>query len=102
MVREESFQEHARAEDAAQNQESSKQDDAQQPSNEQGSQQQATNGQWPMGGDMGQGVSNSGYGFEGMNQGFPNMPFNNTGDFSSMMQFMPNNAIGAFPNMMGS
>ncbi|KAL8870157.1 MAG: hypothetical protein Q9174_003735 [Haloplaca sp. 1 TL-2023] len=101
MVREESFQEHARAEDAAQGQESSKQDDAQQLSNGQGSQSQVTNGQWPMGGGMGPGMNSSGYGFEGMNQGFPGMPFNNTGDFSSMMQFMPNNAMGAFPNMMG-
>ena len=45
-----------------------------------------------------------GFGFDA--NGLANMGFNGVGDFSQMMQFMPNgmsNAMmgGAFPNMMG-
>lgn len=40
-------------------------------------------------------------GFDGMTGGFPNMAFANPADFQSMMQYMPNNAMGGFPNMMG-
>lgn len=46
----------------------------------------------------------NGLGFDVMNGGFPNMGFNGTGDFSQMLQFMPNgmqhNSIGSIPNMM--
>ena len=46
-----------------------------------------------------------GFGFDGTNGGFPNLGFNGVGDFSQMMQFMPNGMpnpmMNAFPNMMG-
>ena len=49
-------------------------------------------------------MANNSFGFDGTN-GFPNMGFNGTPDFTQMMQFMPNgmanSAMGAFPNMMG-
>jgi len=52
----------------------------------------------------GQGM-NAGFGFDGSIGGFPNMGMNGMGDFSQMMQFMPNgmqnNMMGSFPNMMG-
>ena len=52
-----------------------------------------------------QGTNISGFGFDGTNGGFPNMGFNGMGDFSQMMQFMPNGMpnpmMGAFPNIMG-
>lgn len=84
-VREESFQEQAQGEGTTMNQ--STQNDSQQPQNQHGMQMQGMNG-----GNLG---------FDGMNNGFPNMAFNNPADFNAMMQFMPNNAMGAFPNMMG-
>ncbi|KAL8813342.1 MAG: hypothetical protein Q9223_007067, partial [Gallowayella weberi] len=86
-VREESFTEQARGEVAAATQVTQQQDSSQQLHNQQIMQMQGMNG-----GNMG---------FEGMNNGFPNMAFNNPGDFNSMMQFMPNGVMGAFPNMMG-
>ncbi|KAL8769763.1 MAG: hypothetical protein Q9209_004379 [Squamulea sp. 1 TL-2023] len=85
-VREESFQEQAQGDGSAINQ-VTQQDGSQQPQSQQGMQMQGTNG-----GSMG---------FDGMNNGFPNMAFNNPGDFNAMMHFMPNNAMGAFPTMMG-
>ena len=52
-----------------------------------------------------QGTNISGFGFDGTNGGFPNMGFNGMGDFSQMMQFMPNGMpnpmMGAFPNITG-
>ncbi|KAL9592909.1 MAG: hypothetical protein Q9179_006257 [Wetmoreana sp. 5 TL-2023] len=101
QVREESFQEQARAEGAALNQTTSQQDGSQPPQNQQSVQMQGTDAQWPAGQTAGQGMNGGSYGFEGMSNGFPNMAFNNPGDFNSMMQFIPNNAMGAFPNMMG-
>ena len=60
--------------------------------------------QWPPVSGVGPGMKNNSYGFDGTN-GFPNMGFNGAPDFSQMIQFMPNgmpnNAMGAFPNMMG-
>ncbi|KAI4237848.1 MAG: hypothetical protein LQ349_001543 [Xanthoria aureola] len=84
-VREESFQEQAQGDGTTMNQ--STQNDSQQPQNQLGMQMQGLNG-----GNLG---------FDGMNNGFPNMAFNNPADFNTMMQFMPNNAMAAFPNMMG-
>ncbi|KAL9613320.1 MAG: hypothetical protein Q9167_002142 [Letrouitia subvulpina] len=52
--------------------------------------------QWAAANGVGQGM-----GFDGLNGGFPNMGFNGTPDMSQMMQFIPNNAMTAFPNMMG-
>ncbi|KAL8855979.1 MAG: hypothetical protein Q9178_007429 [Gyalolechia marmorata] len=85
-VREESFQEQAQGDGAAMNQ-TTQQDGSQQTQNQHNMQMHGMNG--------------GGMGFEGMNNGFPSMAFNNPGDFNAMMQFMPNNAMGAFPNMMG-
>ena len=49
-------------------------------------------------------MANGGFELDGMN-GFSNMGFDGSGDFSQMMQFMPNgmqpNAMGGLPNMMG-
>lgn len=49
-------------------------------------------------------MNNSSFGLDGTN-GIPNMGLNGMGDFSQMMQFMPNGMpnpmMGAFPNMMG-
>ncbi len=84
-VREESFQEQAQGDGTTMNQ--STQNDSQQPQNQLGMQMQGLNG--------------VNFGFDGMNNGFPNMAFNNPADFNTMMQFMPNNAMAAFPNMMG-
>ena len=51
-----------------------------------------------------QGMNIGGFGFDGTNGGF-SMGFNGMGDFSQMMQFMPNGMpnpmMGAFPNVMG-
>lgn len=74
---------------------------SQQPLNKQNGQTQAGNTQPPAGQGAGQGFNGGGYGFEGMNVGFPNMALNNPADFNTMMQFMSNNAMGGFPNMMG-
>ena len=53
-----------------------------------------------------QGMNSGALGFDGANSGFPNMGLNGMGDFSQMMPFMPNgmpnNMMGAFPNMMGA
>ncbi|KAL8752047.1 MAG: hypothetical protein Q9199_006013 [Rusavskia elegans] len=84
-VREDSFQEQAQGDGTTMNQ--STQNDSQQPQNQHGMQMQGMNG-----GNLG---------FDGMNNRFPNMAFNNPADFNAMMQFMPNNAMGAFPNMIG-
>ncbi|KAI4256122.1 MAG: hypothetical protein LQ352_002229 [Teloschistes flavicans] len=96
-VREESFQAQTQAEDAGQEQATSKANGSQQPPNQQDGQTQLGNTQWP----AGQGLNGGGFGFEGMNNGFPNMALNNPADFNTMMQFMPTNAMGGFPNMMG-
>ncbi|KAL8665770.1 MAG: hypothetical protein Q9168_007628 [Polycauliona sp. 1 TL-2023] len=85
-VREESFQEQAQGDGATLNQ-SAQQDQSQQPQNQQSMQMQ--------------GMNSGTMGFDAMNNGFPNMAFNNPADFNTMMQFMPNNAMGGFPNMMG-
>ncbi|KAL9100101.1 MAG: hypothetical protein Q9163_004491 [Psora crenata] len=48
---------------------------------------------------------NGGFGFDGSIGAFPNMAFNGMGDFSQMMQFMPNGMpnpmMAGFPNMIG-
>ena len=66
---------------------------------------QAQNGQARPASGAGQATLNGGFGFDAMN-GFQNMGFNGSEDFSQMMQFMPNglqgNPMGAFPNMMGT
>lgn len=63
------------------------------------------NQQWGAQDGAGSFISNGGFGFDASNGGFPNLGFNAAGDFSQMMQFMPNgmqtNNVGAFPNMMG-
>ena len=69
---------------------------SEQPHNQLDASKQDVGGHWAAGG---QGMN--GFGFEGMSGGFPNMGFNNPADFNQMMQFMPNGAIGSFPNMMG-
>lgn len=50
-------------------------------------------------------MNNGSFGFDATNGGFPNMGLNGMGDFSQMMQFlpngMPNNMMNSFPNMMG-
>ncbi|KAL8685462.1 MAG: hypothetical protein Q9218_007745, partial [Villophora microphyllina] len=101
MVREESFQAQTQAEAAGEHQLASQANGFQQPQNQQNGQTQVGNPQWPAGQGVGQGITGGGFGFEGMNAGFPNMAINNPADFNSMMQFMPNNAMGGFPNMMG-
>ncbi|KAL9047075.1 MAG: hypothetical protein Q9214_000256 [Letrouitia sp. 1 TL-2023] len=62
----------------------------------QGSNSQEMMNQWTAANGVGQGM-----GFDGLNGGFPNTGFNGTPDMSQMMQFMPNNAMTAFPNIMG-
>lgn len=61
--------------------------------------------QWGMQNGGGSLINNGGFGFDTTSGGFPNLGFNATGDFSQMMQFMPNglqtNNMGTFPNMMG-
>ncbi|KAK4692645.1 hypothetical protein P7C71_g4597, partial [Lecanoromycetidae sp. Uapishka_2] len=71
------------------------------------SEQQQISGQtqqWANTNGMGQGMNTAGFGLDGAN-GFPNMGVNGMGEFSQMMQFMPNGMpnpiMGAFPNMMG-
>ncbi|KAL8735182.1 MAG: hypothetical protein Q9166_001058 [cf. Caloplaca sp. 2 TL-2023] len=85
-VREESFQDQSGGDGAVANQ-ITQSDGSQQPQNQQNLHMQGMNG--------------DSLGFEGMNNGYPNIAFNNPGDFNAMMQFMPNTAMGAFPNMMG-
>ncbi len=50
-------------------------------------------------------MNNGVFGFDGTNGGFPNMGLNGMGDFSQMMQLMPNGMpnpmMGSFPNMTG-
>lgn len=62
------------------------------------------NGVWGANTGPGALLSNNGIGLEGMTTGFPSMDFARTGDFSQMMQFMPNGmqstGMGSFPNMM--
>ncbi|KAL8933178.1 MAG: hypothetical protein Q9216_006487, partial [Gyalolechia sp. 2 TL-2023] len=100
-VREDSFQEQARGEAAASDQTNARNDGQQQSQNQQNTQMQGPGQQWSTTNGVGQGISGGGLGFEGMNNGFPNMAFANPGDFSTMMQFMPNNAMSGLPNMMG-
>lgn len=62
--------------------------------------------QWGVSNGSGQLINNGSFGFDATLGAFPtNMGFNGAGDFSQMMQFMPNsmptNSMGAFPNMMG-
>lgn len=62
--------------------------------------------QWGANNVPGTVMSNGSFGFDGStNGGFPNMGFNGAGDFSQMMQFMPNgmqaSSLGALPNIMG-
>lgn len=62
--------------------------------------------QWGVNSGSGPLMNNGSFGFDAALGAFPsNMGFNGTGDFSQMMQFMPNsmttNPIGAFPTMMG-
>ena len=63
------------------------------------------NAQWAANAGLAQGMSNGVFGFDGTNVGFPNMGMNGMGDFSQMMQMMPNgmpnNMMGSFPNAMG-
>ena len=67
-------------------------------------QQPGSNGQWPLVNGIGQGMNSNSFGFDGT-AGFANMGYNGVPDFSQMLQFMPNemsnNAMSAFPNMMG-
>lgn len=100
-VLEDSFQEQAREEAAASEQSGAQNDGSQQLQNQQNAQMQGSGQQWPNANGMGQGINGGGLGFDGMSNGFPNMGFANPGDFSAMMQFMPNNAMNGFPNMMG-
>lgn len=64
--------------------------------------------QWVASNDFTQGMNNGVMGFDAANGGFPNisnMGMAGMGDFSQMMQFMPNGManpmMGSFPNMMG-
>ncbi|KAL8948351.1 MAG: hypothetical protein Q9222_005461 [Ikaeria aurantiellina] len=100
-VREESYQEQAQGENGHPNQTDMQEEGSKQPHNQQSMQMQGMNGQWPAGNGMAPGINGSGYGVNGMNSGFPNMAMGNFSDYNAMMQFMPNNAMGAFPNMMG-
>lgn len=66
------------------------------------------NEQWAATNGFAQGMNNGALGFDGTNGGFPNMSnmgMTGMGDFSQMMQFMPNGMpnpmMGSFPNMMG-
>ncbi|KAI4115180.1 MAG: hypothetical protein LQ345_004174 [Seirophora villosa] len=96
-VREESFQEQDRGDAAASNLVGKPQNGSQHPTGSQNVQAPVTaNGR-----GAGQGIDGTTLGFDGMTGGFPNMAFANPADFQSMMQFMPNNAMGGFPNMMG-
>lgn len=60
---------------------------------------QASNGQWPSNGGIGIAMPNGALGMNGMNGALPM-------DFGQMMPYMmngmPKNLMGAFPNMMGS
>lgn len=100
-VREDSFQEQVQRDDAAPDHTGPQKDGSQQPQNQQNTQMQGSGQQWPTINGTGQGTNGGGFGFDGLNNGFPNMAFANPGDFSLMMQFMPSNAMGGFPNMMG-
>ncbi|KAL9060980.1 MAG: hypothetical protein Q9206_000778 [Seirophora lacunosa] len=96
-VREESFQEQDRGDAAASNLVGKPQNGSQHPTESQNVQAPVTaNGR-----GAGQGMDGTTLGFDGMTGGFPNMAFANPADFQSMMQYMPNNAMGGFPNMMG-
>ena len=64
------------------------------------------NQQWPASSSgFGQGMNNGAMGFQGAAGGFPSMGINGIGDFSQMMNFMPNGMpnpmMGSMPNMMG-
>lgn len=96
-VREESFQEQDRGDAVASTQVGQSKDGIQQPQDSRNGQAQAV----VNGNGVSQGMNGSGFGFDGMTNGFPNMAFANPADFQSMMQFMPNNAMGSFPNVMG-
>ncbi|KAL8826551.1 MAG: hypothetical protein Q9170_007356 [Blastenia crenularia] len=100
-VREESFQEQAQGEGAVSDPNGPQKDGPQALQEQQSMLLQGAGQQWPNVNGAGQGMNGAGTGFDGMSNGFPNMAFANPGDFNSMMQFMPNNAMGGFPNMMG-
>ena len=64
------------------------------------------NDQWGVNNGSGPLINNGNFGFDATLGSFPaNMGFNGAGDFSQMMQFMPNsmqtNSMGTFPTMMG-
>lgn len=100
-IREDSFQEQAQGEAAASDQSSAQNEGSQQPQNQQNTQIQGLGQQWPTANGIAQGMNGGGLEFDGMNSGFPTMAFANPGDFNAMMQFMPNNLMNGFPNMMG-
>ena len=71
-----------------------------------GADQSGQNGQWSNNVGVGQSLPVGAAGFDGTNGGFPSMGgFTGAGDFSQMMQLMPNampnSLMSAFPNMMG-
>ncbi|KAL8917983.1 MAG: hypothetical protein Q9208_007647 [Pyrenodesmia sp. 3 TL-2023] len=96
-VREESFQEQDRGDATVSDQARQKHHGSQQPQDSQTLRPQPTVG----GNGAGQGMNGTAFGFDGMANGFPSMAFANPADMNSMMQFMPNNAMNGFPNMMG-
>ncbi|KAL9600314.1 MAG: hypothetical protein Q9219_003264 [cf. Caloplaca sp. 3 TL-2023] len=92
-------EEQPRGDGVAADQAGPEKDGSQQPQNQQNT--QGTAQQWPNPNGVAQGMNGVGFGMDSMNVGFPNMSFANPADFASMMQFMPNNAMAGFPNMMG-
>ncbi|KAL6716904.1 hypothetical protein ACLMJK_004816 [Lecanora helva] len=68
-------------------------------------QQAANNQQWAANNGFEQGMSSGAFGFDGTTGGFADMAMNGMGDFSQMMQLMPNGMpnpmMNSFPNMMG-
>ncbi|KAI4288231.1 MAG: hypothetical protein L6R35_002507 [Caloplaca aegaea] len=96
-VREESFQEQDRGDAAASDLVGKPQNASQQALGSQNVQAPAM----ANGGGIGQGTGVTTLGFDGMPNDFPNLTFTNSANIQPMMQFMPNNAMGGFPNMMG-
>ncbi|KAL8988907.1 MAG: hypothetical protein Q9177_002086 [Variospora cf. flavescens] len=96
-VREESFQEQDRGDAAASDLVGKPQNASQQALGSQNVQAPAM----ANGGDIGQGTGVTTLGFDGMPNDFPNLTFTNSANIQPMMQFMPSNAMGGFPNMMG-
>ena len=60
--------------------------------------------QWAAMNESMQGMNNGGFGYDGILGGFPNMVFNNSTDYTQMMQYMQsgmqNDMMGVFPSMM--